>query len=152
MLTLDARFCTVFFILAAPNKIYRRAILQALEASRDFQSRSNLDAVRRHAQAILEDQDGDDFTWNDTIFLKTIKSVVQNGDVDLCSNVLAELSPTYKRQRANSLSERMAVAMEPPPMQPTVESPRTSPKEPPKRPREHEKWKIIPKKVYDKTT
>jgi hypothetical protein len=124
--------------------------LQALEAFRDFQSRSNLDAVRRHTRAILEDQEGDDFRWNDTIFLKTVKSVVEKGDVHLCANIQAELSPTYKRKRADSLSQRMSVAIELPPMAPAT-SPRLTAKEPPKRPGEHEKWKIIPKKVYDKT-
>lgn len=140
--------------------------MQALEAFRDFQSRSNLDAVRRHTQAILEDQGDNDFKWNDTIFLKTIKSIAENGDIDLCANIQVELSPTYKRTRADSLSQRMAVAIEasappfPVPQQqahspdlphPHAVSPFLPSKEPPIRPREHEKWKIIPKKVYDKT-
>jgi hypothetical protein len=131
-----------------PSK-YKRAILQALEASRDYQSRSNLDAIRRHTRAILEDQDVH-FQWNDIIFLRTVKSVVQDGDVELSANVLAELSPSYKRKRADSLSQRMSIVLEPEaPHLPPV-SPGESTKPRPHRPSEHDKWKIIPKKVYDK--
>jgi hypothetical protein len=131
-----------------PSK-YKRAILQALEASRDYQSRSNLDSIRRHTRAILEDQ-GDHFQWNDIIFLRTVKSVVQDGDVELSANILAELSPSYKRKRADSLSQRMSIVLEPeaPVLPPS--SPGESTKERPHRPMEHDKWKIIPKKIYDK--
>lgn len=136
----------------ASSKIYRRAILQALEETRDFQSRSNLDSIRRHTIAILESQKHDSFKWNDVIFLRTIKSVVNHGDIELCSNILAELSPSYKRKRADSLSHRMSIVLEPdaPPPHPTMGNPRLSVKEPPHRPREHDKWKIIPKEIYDK--
>jgi hypothetical protein len=134
---------------AVPSK-YKRAILQALEESRDFQSRSNLDAIRRHTRAILEDQDVDKFKWNDIIFLRTVKSVVEDGDVELCANVLAELSSSYKRKRADSLSQRMSIVPEPEAPVPHPSSPGETTKERPHRPSEHEKWKIIPKKIYDK--
>jgi hypothetical protein len=57
-------------------------------------------------------QEEKDFRWNDTIFMKAIKSIVQNGDIDLCANIQAELSPTYKRKRADSLSQRMLLTLE----------------------------------------
>jgi hypothetical protein len=98
-------------ILLAPCKRYNKAIMQALEETRDFQSRSNLDSIRRHTLAILDDQDVEKFKWNDIIFLRTLKSIVQDGDIDLCSNILAELSPSYKRKRADSLSQRMATSL-----------------------------------------
>jgi hypothetical protein len=152
---------TNFIRLVAPCKRYRKAILQALEESRDFQSRSNLDSIRRHTLAILEDQDFEKFKWNDVIFLRTMKSIVNDGDIDLCSNILAELSPSFKRKRADSLSQRMAVELEPVPLiqNQTVDTStndyntgtnRHSPKQAPHRPVEHDKWKIIPKNLYDK--
>lgn len=144
--------------MAGIEKDYKRAILHALEESRDFLSRSNLDSIRRHTMAILED---DNVEWNDVIFLRTIKAIVHDGDIDMYSNILAELSPSFKRKRANSLSQRMAIEIEtqpPLPSQPqeapTINKPSTpksqTRKEPPHRPIEHDKWKIIPKKVYDK--
>ncbi len=140
------------------EKDYRRAILHALEESRDFQSRSNLDSIRRHTIALVEEQNNE---WNDVIFLRAMKSIVQDGDVDLCSNILAELSPSYKRKRASSLSQRMSVEVETPESiynQPhdtsMIDQPKPAQvqtrKEAPHRPAEHDKWKIIPKKVSDK--
>lgn len=132
--------------------------MHALEESRDFQSRSNLDSIRRHTMALVDEQH---IVWNDVIFLRTMKSIVQDGDVDLCSNILAELSPSYKRKRANSLSQRMSVEAETPESiynQPIDASMIDQPKPTdvqtrkvaPHRPAEHDKWKIIPKKVSDK--
>lgn len=140
------------------EKDYRRAILHALEESRDFQSRSNLDSIRRHTMALVDEQN---IEWNDVIFSRTMKSIVQDGDVDLCSNILAELSPSYKRKRANSLSQRMSVEAETPesiynhPIDASmIDQPKPTDvqtrKVAPHRPAEHDKWKIIPKKVSDK--
>jgi hypothetical protein len=144
--------------MAGIEKDYKRAILHALEESRDFLSRSSLDSIRRHTKAILEDENVE---WNDVIFLRTIKSIVHDGDIDICSNILAELSPSFKRKRANSLSQRMSIEVEtPPPLHnlPVVASITDTPnspkgqsrKEAPHRPAEYDKWKIIPKKISDK--
>ena len=145
--------------MAGIEKDYKRAILHALEESRDFLSRSNLDSIRRHTIAILEDENVE---WNDVIFLRTIKSIVHDGDIEIFSNILAELSPSYKRKRANSLSQRMSIEVEtlhPPLLNPPtdsamIEKPKipngTIRKEAPHRPTEHDKWKIIPKKMSDK--
>jgi hypothetical protein len=176
------------------NTPYRRAILKAIESLHDFQSRSSIDAIRRHVQATLADaavaadaaalvdgtaatqqqlqDDRNMYKWNDTLFLKTLKSVAQNGEVDLCSNILAELSPQYKRRRADSLlrwqqqqqefpsppllaaptdnNNNTRLPMDPPHLHPSLHYTAEF-KEPPKRPREHEKWKIIPKREYDRT-
>jgi len=138
---------------AAPNTIYRRAILQAIESLKDFQSRSSIDAVRRHTQDILEDH-----TWNDALFLVTFKSIVKSGDIDLYPHVSAELSPGYKRNRTDSLLRRLDESMKDAPPMPTIPLEPTHRiitgvplKEPPKRRAEHDKWKILPKTVYDKT-
>lgn len=141
------------------NTVYRRAILKAIESLNDFQSRSSIDLVRRHTQDILEDH-----SWNDKLFLLTFKSIIRHGDVDLYPHVSAELSPTYKRKRAESLLRRVDEAMEDAPAPPSVPMPieppppivghrhaSAQPKLAPKRKPEHDKWKIIPKKIYDKT-
>ena len=147
--------------MSGVEKDYKRAILQALEESRDFLSRTNLDAIRRHTMALLDDQN---VAWNDVIFLRTMKSIIHDGDIDLCSNILAELSPTYKRKRANSLSQRMSIEVETQPPLPALSasidasmidqqhnnSKGHSHKEAPHRPTEHDKWKIVPKKLSDK--
>ena len=145
-------------MMAGIEKDYTRAILNALEESRDFLSRSSLDAIRRHTIAILEDENVE---WNEVIFLRTIKSIAQDGDIDIYSNILAELSPSYKRKRASSLSQRMSIDVEPvPPIdnapsdasmidKPSSPNGQTR-KDPPHRPTEHDKWKIIPKKISDK--
>jgi hypothetical protein len=109
--------------------------------------------------ALLEDEN---VVWNDIIFLRTIKSIAEDGDIDISSNILAELSPSYKRKRANSLSQRMSIEVEAspplhnhPPTDSSTISKASSPKglirkKAPHRPSEHEKWKIIPKKISDK--
>lgn len=88
----------------------------------------------------------------------------------MCSNISAELSPDYKRKLVRKVEEEQQLMM------PTVELPQNfdqmnpnsptinlhhhskqvdSPgqiKDVPRRRSEHEKWKIMPKKIYDKTT
>jgi len=131
------------------NATYRRAILKALESLHDYQSRSNIDAIRRITQDFLEAQ-----TWNDALFLQTLKSIVRKGEIDLFTKSTAEFSHEFKRKRTESLllkldeklqasSPAMATSQE--------EAPPPSPKSPPHRRPEHEKWKILPKKIYDHT-
>ena len=178
----DGSHVDAFLLFPAPNTIYRRAILHAFEYSslHNFNSRSNIDAIRRHTKEIVADHD-DLSEWNDILFLQTLKSVVNQGDVELMANIQAELSPTYKRKRANSLQKKLeqcqsitssSSTAQAPPELPIMAHPTTSnntfnlpvaephhvifafkdPKVPPHRPREHEKWKIIPKHIYDRTT
>ncbi len=121
--------------------------------------RSSIDAVRRLTQDILEDH-----RWNEILFLMTFKSVVKSGDVALYPHVSAELSPEYKRQRTDSLLQKLENCMEALPELPLDEPPMNldtklvhaksktpAHKDLPKRRSEHEKWKIVPKAVYDKT-
>jgi hypothetical protein len=138
------------------NATYRRAILAAIESQNDYHTRSNIDSIRRLTQDLLEDQ-----TWNDVLFLQTLKSIVRKGEVDLFAKSTLELSPQVKRQRADSLvhrlEERIAASMQvpnpPSPLAPGAHSPVHLPLKPlPKRRPEHEKWKIVPKKEYDHST
>jgi hypothetical protein len=147
--------------IKAINASYRRAILQAIESLHDFHSRSSIDAIRRHTQqSILEDHAFEDHSWNDTLFFKTFKSIVENGEVDLCANVAAELSASCKRKRADSLLRRLQSEEEKLVASPKIPEPlpdnyhrlASSPvKHAPHRKPEHDKWKIISKKEYDKS-
>lgn len=157
--------CAISLHPLAPNTVYRRAILQALDYSsvQNFNSRANIDWIRHHTKEILAEHEKPD-VWNDAMFLQTLKSVVNSGEVELCANIQAELSPTYKRKRADSLQKKLeqhclnaAKAPDTAPNLPEVHPHHVifafkDPKEPPHRPREHEKWKIIPKRVFDRTT
>lgn len=132
------------------NPYYRRAILKAIEELHDFQSRSNIDAIRRHCQASMES----DFQWNDAIFLKTLKATAQDGDVEQHAT-LAGLSTEFKRKRANSLTAVKEHAASQP-MQSEEEFFEAPPSPPhyhhrdhdlPKRKTEHAKSKITPRKL-----
>jgi hypothetical protein len=159
-----------------------------------------VDLIRRNTKDILEDEEQQ--PWNEALFLQTLKSISRNGEITQTSHVLAELSPSYKKKRANSLSQQLlleerlrnggqqvlgnpplltaplstsALASSYPPYMHnmTAATHRSSPhdhshvshhnhiihthdgsppKEAPHRKPEHEKWKITPKKIYDKTT
>lgn len=138
------------------NLVYRKAILKALEDLHDYGLRSNVDAIRKNVQSTLEE----DHTWNEIVFMKTLKSVVSEGEVEQCTFVNCALSPEYKRKRANSLNSFVEqkraqgaiveVELEPQ-LHPLHHGCEDSPKMAPKRKSEHEKWKIMPKKLYDKT-
>ena len=84
--------------------------------------------------------------------------MVKDGDIDLYPHVSAELSPEYKRKRADSLLKRVDESMKDAPPLPVAVKPEAliitgkPQKEAPKRRPEHEKWKIIPKTEYDKST
>lgn len=130
--------------------------MRAIESQNDYHTRSNIDSIRRLTQDLLEDQ-----TWNDVLFLQTLKSIVRKGEVDLFAKSTLELSPQAKRQRADSLVHRleesiaasMRVPNPPSPSALAVHSHVHLPLKPlPKRRPEHEKWKIVPKKEYDNST
>ena len=81
--------------------------------------------------------------------------MVQRKEIDLYPHVSAELTPTFKQKRTEALLQLVDESMETMPIMPalTPHTLRTNhPKEPPARRREHEKWKIVPKTIYDKTT
>jgi hypothetical protein len=135
------------------NVPYRRAILHAIEELHDYQTRSNIEAIRRHTQDKMECE-SDRHNWNEVLFLKTLKAIIRDGEIEQCTNVSAALSPEYKKKRAEDLYQRLEERKESAtkllaPL--TKHRPTETIKAAPRRRSEHEKWKIIPKKVYDKT-
>lgn len=139
--------------------MYRRAILRATESLNDFRNRSNIDSIRRLTKAAFTESEKP-ANWSDCLFLQALKSVVDRGEVELCANIQIELSHSYKRKRVESLKKRREMeSFSLINSRPALDLPLVAPhhvvfdfnqtKELPYRPREHEKWKIIPKKVYD---
>ena len=181
-------FCFVSCVgrKSATNLVYKRAIVKAIEELQDHHLRSNIDAIRRHVQASLEGSEHvlptatsrigisnknqlvNSTRWNDTLFLKTLKGLTLDGDIEQCTSVNCEFSPTFKRRRTTSISnllERQRLYYEHHhhhhnhhlPQSPTSsllhlhhQYPHEDTKEAPKRKAEHAKLKILSKKVYDK--
>uniref|UniRef100_A0A7R9ZLK1 Uncharacterized protein n=1 Tax=Craspedostauros australis TaxID=1486917 RepID=A0A7R9ZLK1_9STRA len=136
--------------------LYQRAILKAIEELNDWQSRSSVDAIRRHVEAqFMHD-------FHDIVFLKTIKNMMHNGDLHMDAQ-LCEASDQWKRKRAQALVTK-ATQQAPSRLhghntRPDSLHPRQhlqpamqqhEPKDSPKRRAEHAKIKIIPKRIYDK--
>ena len=142
----------VFFFVAT-NVHYRRAIIKAIEELQDFNLRSNIDAIRRHVQSSFLPE----HQWNDTLFHKTLKTLITDGDIEQCTNLNCGFSPEFKRRRTHTIETVLDKRHSIPPLPPShtqPTSPRLHPylldKEAPKRKPEHAKVKIIPKKEYDK--
>jgi hypothetical protein len=159
-LSLSDDFCArplllPFLDTTATNLVYKRAIIQAIDELQDFSLRSNLDAIRRHVQACLSPER----TWNDTVFLKTLKSLAHNGDIEQCTYLNCGLSPDFKKRRTNSMKALLEKRAQ---LHPERASQLAShhhhyhhpphgldEKEIPVRKQEHAKLKIIPKKIYE---
>ena len=102
--------------------------------------------------------------WNETIFLKTLKGLIQDGDVEQCTSLNCGLSPEFKR-KVTSKAQQI-----PPPPLPSLcgltypyfthqQQQQQQQNQhhsifdvkdglPVKKP-EHYKLKIVPKKIYD---
>ena len=172
------RHCPILYHYTASNTVYRKAILKAIEDLHDCHLRSNVDAIRRHVMSAFEP----DHSWNEVVFMKTLKTVVQDGEVEQHTFVNCALSPEYKRRRADSLSAYMEtkkaangvvvqVPFVPGSNQQQQQQQQTnhhhhhphphhpqqhhgfceSPKPAPKRKVEHDKYKIMPKPLFDRT-
>ena len=111
--------------------------------------------------------------WNEVVFMKTLKTIVQVGEVEQHTFVNCALSPEYKRRRAHSLTAFVEQKKDQgvtvhipfipetdhPPTYPYVVNDNThfhplfleSPKQAPKRKVEHDKFKIMPKPLFDRT-
>lgn len=139
--------------------LYQRAVVHAISELHDSNLRSNIDSIRRHVQSTLEEMNTRRTTttttirWNETIFLKALKSLIQEGVVEQCTNLNCGLSPVFKK---NVSSKAQAAAIVP---QPQSLTGMTYPifehhNEPeykvlPVKKSEHYKLKICPKKLYD---
>jgi hypothetical protein len=139
--------------------MYRRAIIHAIEELHDFGLRSNIDSIKRHVQSTLPVV-GTEQTWNDALFLLTMKSLTNDGSVEPLASVNYGLSPEFKRKRARAAMEAMEIQLTE--QQQQQQRHRRSHSIPdsfrhhdyhvkgtPVKKKEHAKLKIIPKKIYD---
>jgi len=115
-------------------------------------------------KTILEDTG---HSFDGVLFARSMKSVAAAGDITLDARALAQLSPGYKQKRVNIVSRKMSSEPETTPSLPLLlqaSSPLASRssrspndfagdlKEAPVRKPDRDKWKIMPKKLLDKTT
>jgi hypothetical protein len=149
----------VMFVPVAPahtSILYKRAIVHAIGELHDYNLRSNIDSVRRHVQSTMEKDPRHNATttWNETIFMKSLKSLIQEGYVEQCTSLNCGLTPEFKRK----LSDK-ALQMSPPqapsltgmtlPLFKRLHDHDGEEKGMPVKKLEHYKLKIVPKKIYE---
>jgi hypothetical protein len=137
--------------------VYKRAIIKAIEELSDYDLRSNISAIRNKVQDIIQDETSSSSKseqhhqhfWNETIFLKTLKSLSALGDIQQTSAINVELSSEFKKKRTTKLAEileKKILMTVHPRISPHGDEVKTAPKRKP----EHAKLKIIPRREYDK--
>ncbi len=144
----------IFFILSGKNLLYRKAIIQAIDELHDFNLRSNIESIRRHIQSTL----GPEHIWNDTLFLKAMKTLSHEGIIEQCASVNYGLSPEFKRRRTQSCHaaiEKQRLQHRHHSMPDNFSYPQLfqhheyHEKETPVKKSERTKLKILPKKIYE---
>jgi hypothetical protein len=61
--------------------LYKRVIIHAIQELQDYHNRSNIDCIRRKAQTSMETG----HEWNETMFLKALKNLVESGEIIKCN-------------------------------------------------------------------
>jgi hypothetical protein len=127
---------------------YRSAILAAIESLKDHETGSPISSIRRH---ILDDtsDNSDDVSWNEVHFQKTLKTLVEKGDLVQINGVNYKLSNQYLQKRVEALRAR-AESIEEHTHKTAVEhhhAREMPPKEAPKKKTVHAKMKINEGKI-----
>ena len=97
---------------------------------------------------------GPEHTWNDTVFLKTIKNLSESGDIEQIT-VNCGFSPVFKKRRTSTMTAMLERQKKLHPLGPSLTYPyfqehhSFEDKPIPCRKTEHPKNKIVPKKLYD---
>jgi hypothetical protein len=153
---------TTITVTPNTNILYRRAILHAIGELQDYNHRSNVDSIRRHVQSTLEvdrkKNHRPQVPWNETIFVKTLKSLIQDGNIEPCTSLNCGLSPQFKR-KVTTKAQQLTNLPQLPSLCGMTYPYFTHEQEgihnvvdvkdlPVKKP-EHYKLKIVPKKIYD---
>lgn len=99
-------FLSFFAGFAVTSSTYRWAILKSLAALHDYQLRSKVDSIRRGAMEIFDERG---FLWNEGVFLQTLKSMKEDGDITLHSYTVAELSPSLKKKIVDFAEHRIEI-------------------------------------------
>ena len=77
-----------------------------MAALHDYHARSKVDAIRRGAMEIFDEQG---FLWNEGVFLQALKTMKAEGDITLHSYSLAEISPSLKKKIADFAEHRIEI-------------------------------------------
>ena len=72
----------------------------------DYHARSKVDSIRRRAIEIFAERG---YLWNEGVFLQTLKTMKADGDIELHSYSLAEISPSLKKKIANFAEHRIEI-------------------------------------------
>ena len=80
---------------------YRKEILKAVEALRDNHMRSSIDAIYRHVESNLPDG----VECNYPLFLHNLKSMAEDGDLELTSTHVG-LSQEFMKRRLSEIYAR----------------------------------------------
>lgn len=123
----------------------RSDILAAIESLKDHETGSPIDEIRRHIRNNTIGSDSDDSSsWNELRFQKTLKTLVEKGDLFLINGVNYKFSNQFLQRRAEALRER-AESIEEQKHKTAVEhhhAREMTPKEAPKKKTLHAKVKI----------
>ena len=90
--------------LSLSSMCYKTFIVKAIEDLKDYQNGSSLSAIKKHAQASIPD----DKVWRDAVFLRTIKTMVEKGDLVKAEDHY-KLSPKFKKQREEDIRDIIAM-------------------------------------------
>ena len=89
---------------------YRSAILAAIESLKDHETGSPISSIRRHILDNNDTTDGgnssDDPSWNEVHFQKTLKTLVEKGELLQLNGVNYKFSNQYLQRRAEVLRAR----------------------------------------------
>jgi len=86
---------------------YRSDILAAIESLKDHETGSPIDEIRRHIRNNTIGSDSDDSSsWNELHFQKTLKTLVEKGDLVQINGVNYKFSNQYLQRRVEALRER----------------------------------------------
>ncbi len=95
---------------------YRSAILAAIEDLKDHQTGSPISSIKRYIQThknhIDPVDDGDDPTWNETLFQTTVKSLIEQGEIVHVSGSNYKLSDQCLKKRTELLRARAEAKLE----------------------------------------
>ena len=72
----------------------------------DYHARSKVDAIRRRS---IEMFAGKGYVWNEGVFLQTLKTMKADGEIELHSYSLAEISPSFKKKIAQFAEHRIEI-------------------------------------------
>ena len=85
---------------------YGSAIIAAIESLKDHETGSPISSIRRHILDDTNDNNSDDPSWNEVHFQKTLKTLVEKGDLLQINGINYKFSDQYLQRRVETLRAR----------------------------------------------